>query len=73
MSGPEFRDRLTEQQYEYRSVDLKYPGDKQFNAHQQQNKKQREARISTLERAQDGKARVTYDVWEANRHPHSRS
>jgi hypothetical protein len=54
-------------------VDLKYPGETQFNTHTQQSKKRREARISALEHAKDGKARVTYDVWETNKHPHSRS
>ena len=54
-------------------MDLKHPDDKQFNAHKQHSKMRREARISVLEHAKDGKARVMYDVWEANRHPRSMS
>ena len=73
MTGPQFRDRLAQQQCEYRTVDLNYPGDKQFNHYKQLNKAQKEARIKTLERAADGKIRVTYDVWEANKYPRCRS
>ena len=54
-------------------MELKYPGNKQLNAHTQLNKKQREARISALEHAKDGKARVMYDAWEANKHLRSRN
>ena len=31
MTGPEFRDRLAEQQCRYRSADGNYPGDKEFS------------------------------------------
>ena len=36
-------------------------------------KKNKEARVSVLDQAKDRKARVMYDVWEANTHLHSRS
>ena len=55
MSGPEFRDRLAEQQYKYRTVDLKYPGDKQFNMYKQLNKRRKEARSSALKQARERK------------------
>ena len=73
ISGPQFQDRLAEQQCEYTAVDVKYPGDKQLNVYKKLNKKQREARSSVLEHSKDRKARVMYDVWEANRHPRSMS
>ena len=55
MSGPELQDRLAEQQWEYRTVDLKYPRDKQFNVYKQLTKARTEARCSALEQAKDGK------------------
>ena len=54
-------------------MDLKYPDKKQFNVYKQQNKKRREARISALVNTKDEKAQVTYAVWEASKHPRSRT
>ena len=54
-------------------MDLKYPGNKQFNVYTKLTKERKEARISALEQARDGKPRVTYDVWEANKYPRCRS
>ena len=59
LSGPEFRNRLAEQQCEYRTVDLKHPGDKQFNVYKKLTKERKEARSSALEQARDRKPRVT--------------
>ena len=65
MSGPDFQDRLAEQQCKYRTVDLKYSGDKQFNVYTQHTTKWREVRSSALEHKKDD--------WEAEKHPRSRS
>ena len=49
MSGPEFRYGLAEQQCTYRTVNLKYPGNKQLNVYKKITKARNEARISALE------------------------
>ena len=42
MTGPEFRDRLAEQQCQYRSANAFYPGDKEFLSYKRLDKKRRE-------------------------------
>ena len=73
MTGPQFQDRLAEQQCEYRTRNLKYPGNKQFNKYTQLSTAQKERRIDALEQAKGGKTHVMYDVWEANKYPRCRS
>mmetsp|Transcript_36628 Transcript_36628/g.44777 ORF Transcript_36628/g.44777 Transcript_36628/m.44777 type:complete len:209 (-) Transcript_36628:51-677(-) len=65
MTGPEFRDRLSEQICEYCAADMLYPGDKELRLTNQSLTKRRGKRSleAALESCSDGAFRVSYRLY----------